>query len=340
VAAGLRAATANRGRSGKSDGPDRGDPGGLTPPPVAAGADADEIIEAARRQTVSRRELSGDPAFEEISPELGALDEAALADALAVDSDDALALLAEMSRATDVGLRELARSLAARLFLDLARQQPADAPGIGKVVSMAYRPDRGDLDIDGSIEALVHAKAESRAIDPEELLVLAWAKPSTAWCLLVDRSGSMHGAPLATAALAAAAVAARAEGEYSVLSFGRDVVAPKAMWEVRSTDDVIDRVLALRGHGTTDVAGALLAAASQLRASSAPRQVAILLSDCRSTEPGDVVAAARCIDELVIVAPEGDSVEAAELAGAVGARWTTVDGPSSIVGAIARVLER
>lgn len=289
---------------------------------------------------MSRRELAGDPTFAEISPELGALDETALADALAVDSDDALALLAEMSRATDVGLRELARSLAARLFLDLARQQPADAPGVGKVVSMAYRPDGGDLDIDGSIEALVQARAESRAIDPEELLVLAWAKPSTSWCLLVDRSGSMHGAPLATAALAAAAVAARAEGEYAVLSFGRDVVAPKAMWEVRSTDDVIDRVLALRGHGTTDVAGALLAAAGQLRTSSAPRQVAILLSDCRSTEPGDVVAAARCIDELVIVAPEGDSAEAAELAGAVGARWTTVDGPSSIVGAIARVLER
>lgn len=289
---------------------------------------------------MSRRELAATPTFDEVSPELGELDEAALADVLDVDPDEALGLLAEMSRATDAGLRDLARSLAARLFLDLARQEPADAPGIGKVVSMPYRPDRGDLDIDGSMEALVHATAEARAIDPDELRVRAWAKPSTAWCLLVDRSGSMHGAPLATAALAAAAVATRAEGEYAVLSFARDVVAPKAMWEVRSTDDVIDRVLALRGHGTTDVAGALLAAGGQLRASSAPRQVAILLSDCRSTEPGDVIGAARCLDELVIIAPEGDSVEAAELAEAVGARWTTVDGPSAIVGAIARVLER
>lgn len=289
---------------------------------------------------MSRREFSANPVFDDVSPELGELDESAVAEALEMDADEMMALLAEMTRATDAGLRELARSLAARLFLDLARQEPADAPGIGKVVTLPYRPDRGDLDMDASLDSLVQARAERRMIDAEELLVRAWAKPSTSWCLLVDRSGSMNGAPLATAALAAAAVAARAEGEYAVLSFGRDVVAPKAMWETRSDDDVIDRVLSLRGHGTTDVAGALLAAGAQLSASSSPRRVAILLSDCRATEPGDAVAAARTLDELIIIAPEGDSDEAAELAEAVGARWTTVDGPSSIVGAISRVLER
>jgi len=251
-----------------------------------------------------------------------------------------LGLLAEMTRATDAGLRALARSLAARLFLDLARQQPADARGIGKIVPVAYRPDRGDLDIDLSLDAIMQANAERRVIDADDLMVRAWAKPATSLCLVVDRSGSMHGAPLATAALSAAAVAARAEGEYAVLSFARDMVAPKAMWEARAIDDVIDRVLALRGHGTTDVAGALLAAGAQLGSSSARRRVTILLSDCRSTEPGDMFGAARSLDELVVIAPEGDSAEAAELADAVGARWTTVDGPASIVGSIGRALER
>jgi hypothetical protein len=140
--------------------------------------------------------------------------------------------------------------------------------------------------------------------------------------------------------MAAAAVATRADGEYSVLCFGRDVVAPKAMWERRPDDQVIDRVLALRGHGTTDVAAALLAAAEQLRWAAASRRVTILLSDCRSTEPGDAVAAARSLDELVVIAPEGDSAEAAELAGAVGARWTTVAGPATIPDALADVLDR
>jgi hypothetical protein len=112
------------------------------------------------------------------------------------------------------------------------------------------------------------------------------------------------------------------------------------MWEHRDPDDVIDRVLALRGHGTTDVAGALRAADHHLRASAAQRRVAILLSDCRATEPGDVVGAARALDELVIIAPAGDEAEAAKLAETVGARWTTAAGPSSVVEALGRVLDR
>ena len=109
--------------------------------------------------------------FDDVSPELGELDESAVAEALEIDADEMMALLAEMTRATDAGLRELARSLAARLFLDLARREPADAPGIGKVVTMPYRPDRGDLDIDASLDSLVHARAEGRMIDADELWI-------------------------------------------------------------------------------------------------------------------------------------------------------------------------
>ncbi|MEO6570571.1 MAG: vWA domain-containing protein [Ilumatobacteraceae bacterium] len=278
--------------------------------------------------------------FNDVSPELGEIDELAVAEALDTDPDELLGLMAQLSQATDAGLRALAKSLAARLFLDLARAHAPDAPGIGRMVTMPYRPDRGDLDIDRSLEGVIEARAGHRAVEPEELAVQAWARPSTAWCLVLDRSGSMHGEPLATAALAAAAVAVRAEHEYAVLSFGREVVAPKAMWEQRSVDDVIDRILALRGHGTTDVARALWSAGQQLATASARRRVTILLSDGRSTEPGDVVAAARGLDELVVIAPEGDAVEAAELADAVGARWTTVSGPSTIVAALSRVLDR
>jgi Mg-chelatase subunit ChlD len=289
---------------------------------------------------VSRRELAASPLLEEISPEVGELDEAAVAEALEADPEELLSLLAEMTQATDVQLRGLAKSLAARIFVDLARTEPPDARGIGRIVRQPYRPDRGDLDIEGSADALLAARAERRLVEPDELTVRAWGKPSTSWCLVVDRSGSMHGGPLATAALAAAAIAARADDRYAVLSFSRDVVAVKAMWEQRSVDDVIDRVLALRGHGTTDVAKALLAAAQQQAMVTAGRRITVLLSDCRATEPGDVATAARCLDELVILAPEGDSDAAALLAGTVGARWATVDGPTSIVAALAAVLDR
>jgi hypothetical protein len=42
----------------------------------------------------------------------------------------------------------------------------------------------------------------------------------------------------------------------------------------------------------------------------------------------------------VILAPAGDSEEAARLADEIGARWAVVDGPTSIVGALAQVLHR
>jgi Mg-chelatase subunit ChlD len=339
VARGVRtgAPPARRRRPGKSERPDRGSD--LGPPPVATGADADRIIDTARRATIPRSELSRDDTFEELSPDVGELDEDAVRDQLAADPDATLSLLADMARATDTSLRALARELAARIVLDLAREQRVTARGIGRMTSRPFEPE-GDLDLDASLDALVDATAKREAVDVEALRIRTWAAPSTAWCLLVDRSGSMHGEPVATAALAAAAVALRGGHDCAVLSFGRDVVACTAMWEHHDPDDVVDRVLALRGHGTTDVAAALLAARSQLDVSGAQRRVAILLSDCRATEPGDVYAAARSLDELVIVAPEGDAVEAAELADAVGARWTTVAGPSAIVAALGRVLDR
>jgi len=157
--------------------------------------------------------------------------------------------------------------------------------------------------------------------------------------LLVDRSGSMTGRPLATAAVTAAAVAWRAPEDYSVLSFGKDVVAAKSQDVVKSNEGVIDSVLALRGFGTTDVAAALTSAADQLSRSKAGRKITVLLSDCRATAPGDVPAAARRLGELVIVAPESDAVEARELAQQVGARFTTVAGPSDAAAALARVLD-
>lgn len=277
--------------------------------------------------------------FEQISPDVGEIDESALREQFDHDPDAALSTLATMTRATDVVLRGLAKRLAARLFLDLARDHRSVGRGVGRVASVRFRPD-GDLDVEGSTDALLDASARREAVDPEALRTRTWVAPATAWCLLVDRSGSMHGEPVATAAMAAAVVALRSDRDRAVLSFGRDVVACTAMWEHHEPDEILDRVLALQGHGTTDVAAALRAAASQLDASGAQRRVTVLLSDCRATEPGDVVAAARALDELVIVAPEGDHVEAAELAAQVGARWTTAGGPTSVLAALGRVLDR
>ena len=293
----------------------------------------------ARRKTTSRRALEQQPHFDEVSPEVGELDEEALSAALEDDPDNTLALLADLTGATDPKLRELARRLAGRLFLDLAKRGPATPRGVGQLRTKRYRPDGGDLDVDASLDALVRARAEGAAVDPDDLRIRSWSTPGTAICLLVDRSGSMTGRPLATAAVAASSVAWRSPDDYSVLSFGKDVVAAKSQEIVKSNEAVIDAVLALRGFGTTDVAAALTAAADQLGRSRAGRKITVLLSDCRATAPGDVPSAARRLDELVIIAPESDDAEARDLAQQVGARFTTVSGPSDAAAALARVLD-
>jgi hypothetical protein len=287
---------------------------------------------------VSRRSLARPAEFDQVSPEVGQLDEAAFDDAMAEDADEAMAMLADMTRATDANLRDLARRLAGRLVLDVARRGPAKPRGSGRIAAAPYQPDAGDLDIDASTEAIVEARAARSAVDPERLRVRRWVQPRTAVCLLVDRSGSMGGKPLATNAVAAAAVAFRSPDDFSVVSFAKDSVVVKSQDGSTTVEAVVDGVLALRGHGTTDLASALAAAGQQLSRSNAGRKITILLSDCRATEPGDVLVAAAALEELAIVAPEGDSEAAEELASAVGAAITTVAGPATAADALSRVL--
>jgi Mg-chelatase subunit ChlD len=138
--------------------------------------------------------------------------------------------------------------------------------------------------------------------------------------------------------VAAAAVAWRTPDDYSVLAFSNNVIIIKRQGESRGSEAVVDDLLTLRGHGTTDLSLALKAAQSQLMRSNAPRRLAVLLSDCRPTEGGDPVAQARAFDELFVVAPAGDSDEGRTLAAAAGGRFAPIDGPSGIPEVFARLM--
>ena len=273
-----------------------------------------------------------------MSPEVGELDESAVEEGLRDDPDETMALLADLVGATDARLRELARRLAAKLFIDVARRGPNRPRGIGTLRTLAYQPDGGELDIDASLEAIIEGR--HGVVDVERLRIRGWVQPTTAMCLLVDRSGSMGGKPLATAALAAAAVANRSPADYSVLAFGKNVVVAKGQLTPKPADLVVTAVLSLRGFGTTDLAGALRVAGTQLERSRAGRKVAVLLSDCRATVEGDAVAAAAGLSELVIVAPANDCDEAQAFADVTGSRCITVSGPSQVAEALSSALDR
>src|SRR5260221_13799954 len=91
---------------------------------------------AGARRSISRVELAlRHPSFGEVSPQVGGLDEDALAALLAADPDAAAALLADLASATDRELRAAARRLAARVFIRLGRADGAPARGTPRLAA-------------------------------------------------------------------------------------------------------------------------------------------------------------------------------------------------------------
>ena len=247
------------------------------------------------------------------------LDPEALDTAMAKDPDGTLVLLADLTTATDEALRAAARRLAPLLVLDRVRSGLSTRRGTSRPREVPASRG-GDLDLDRSMDAIAQARAEKRPASLDDLVARDWGRPGLALVVVVDRSGSMSGARLATAAVTAAACALRARDEHAVIAFARDAVVLKAMGEPTSATTTVDRVLRLRGHGVTGLAGALAAAAEQLLAARAERKVVVLLSDCRATDEQDAVPAAMRLPELLILSPAEDSDEAAELARRTGSR--------------------
>jgi Mg-chelatase subunit ChlD len=258
---------------------------------------------------------------------VGVLDELALDRALSADPDATLAMVADLVHATDESLRAEARRLAARLVIDRSRSGRPVRTGTSRPRNVPASRG-GDLDVDASMDGIVTARGEGRPPDLDDLTARDWGRQDLALCLLVDASGSMNGERLAVAATVTAACALRAPVQHAVLAFAGDVRTIRPLSGVDPAASVVDKVLALRGHGVTRLADGLRAAVGELASARAHRRVVVLLSDCRHTDE-DPLAVARTVPELVVLAPREDSEQAAALATAAGARWAELDGADS-----------
>ena len=288
---------------------------------------------------VSRQQMTAIEHFDELSPEVGELDEHVMDRLLADSPDEAVSLLVTLGDAVDPELRAKARRVAERIVIDIARRGRAAQGKVGRLRSLPLRVG-GDLDVDAAVESL--AESGSSLVDADTLRVIDWERPDTAVCLVIDRSGSMKGEALASAALAAAAVALRAPAFHAVIAFSgtAEVVRSMVTSAHASADGVVDAVLSLKGHGTTNVSDGLRAAITEHEAARCGRHLTVLLSDCRDRAIDKAVPFAQSLEELVIVSPADDIADAQRFADAAGATLVSVEGSHDVARALDEVLSR
>jgi len=258
------------------------------------------------RRTLGRAELAArHETFGALSPEVGQLDEDALAELLAADPDAAVTLLADLARATDRELRAAAQRLAARIFFRLGTAGQIPARGTRRLG--ASRAE-GDLDLDKTLDRWTGLWPPETG----DLVTRSWRAHRRTLCLLIDRSGSMSGLAVAIAAVAAASmVLAASEGGWgggrgltpAIVAFSGEVTVLQGQGTRRDPADLVGDLVALRGHGMTDLAAALRAAAVQMAGGPATERVAVLLSDCLPTAGGDPALALAGISRLHVLCP-------------------------------------
>jgi len=217
---------------------------------------------------------------------------------MARDGDAALALLADLAVATDPALRREARRLAQRLLPSLGRAAAPRRRGTRRMVSRAGALD-GDLDLDRTLERSLGRRPQHA----HELVARQFAAAPRSVCLVVDRSGSMSGHAVALAAVAGAAVVS-ARGERlrcSVIAFSSEPLVLLTDLQARPATAVVDDLLSLRGHGTTDLARALRVAADLLERVPPGGRTALLLSDALHTKGQDPLPAVGLLECLHVL---------------------------------------
>ena len=306
--------------SDAAGGDDRGK--GEGPPESPAGQDSasslrrDRRSSGSQRRQTSRREMAArHDSFEEVSPEVGELDEEAFAALMAEDADAAAALLTDLAAATDRDLRSAAQRLAARVFVQVGRVGRVRTHGTRRLVS--DRRGDGDLDLDRTLDRW----EVGTPLAPEDLVTRTWTGHRRSVCLAVDTSGSMTGLGVAIAAVAAAGVVLTGDERLrtSLITFGREVDVVQRPGQRRAAEDVVTHLLGLRGHGMTDLAGALRAARLQLAAEVADERRVVLLSDCLHTTGDPPETALAGLDRVDVLCPL-PTPEAEEAARALAAR--------------------
>jgi hypothetical protein len=109
----------------------------------------------------------------------------------------------------------------------------------------------------------------------------------------------------------------------------------------RPAEDLVAELVGLRGHGMTDLAGALRGASKQLAGAAADERIVVLLSDCLHTTGAEPATALAGIDRLHVLCPlptPEATAAASALAARGGGQYQEVRRLIDIAPALSRVL--
>jgi len=193
------------------------------------------------------------------------------------------------------------------------------------------------------VDRTLDHSAGVRPRDPRDVVARQFAAAPRSVCLLVDRSGSMSGHAVGIAAIAAAAVvhAAGDRLRCSVVAFASEPLVLLDARAPRPGAAVVDDLLSLRGHGTTDLARVLRVAGEQLGHVPPGGRTAVLLSDCLRTAGDDPLPAAGALDRLHVLGTsrEPDAVAAGTaLARRGNGRWLPATSVAELAGSLQTAL--
>lgn len=168
----------------------------------------------------------------------------------------------------------------------------------------SFRSD--DLDLDRTVEGLVGNPLPTWS----DIWVRDRVPRRRGVVLILDVSGSMRGEPLVHAATAAGAAALALAGsdDLAITAFWRSTAVLLAPGENPGLLAVVNRVLALRPWGLTDVAAGLIRGADQLDRMPSPQRQALVLTDGRANAGADPTHVAARFARLDVLATDS-SVE-------------------------------
>ncbi|MBI4491981.1 MAG: AAA family ATPase [Chloroflexi bacterium] len=255
-------------------------PGKPTEPPRVYRPDEIALLTAERggRQPRNARDIVRDhPAARSVLTEEGRFDPEAFRDLYQADEQAALSLLGDLwPNAPEEHLRELTRRLALRIVIKLARRNPTTNPGKGKLRSVRYHFNSDDLDLDRTLEEL----AGKPYPEYEDFWVRERIRARRTYVLVLDVSGSMRGAKLMHAALAAASLARNIRNDdYAVALFWRDAAVLKGATQEKPLPRLLDEILSVHARGLTNLRLGLEVGLRELDRTASLEKIGLIFTD-------------------------------------------------------------